>query len=101
MVLDPVTISPDATLGDALSLMKITEFQEFQLLKIIQKIIGILTNRDVRFAADKKQLVKEIMTKDNLVTAKASVSKVMLRHFCTKIKLKESLLLIMPIIALA
>ena len=33
MVLDPVTTSPDATLGDALSLMKITEFQEFQLLK--------------------------------------------------------------------
>ena len=40
-----------------------------------KQLVGILTNRDVRFATDKKQLVKDLMTKNNLITAKQGVSK--------------------------
>lgn len=76
MVLDPVTITPDASLGDALNLMKTYGISGIPVVKNgSRKLVGILTNRDVRFATDRKQLVKEIMTKDNLVTAKVSVSK--------------------------
>lgn len=76
MVLDPVTITPDASLGDALNLMKTYGISGIPVVKSgSKKLVGILTNRDVRFATDRKQLVKEIMTKDNLVTAKVSVSK--------------------------
>ncbi len=76
IVVDPVTITPDATLGDALQLMKEHNISGIPVVKSnSKKLVGILTNRDVRFASDKKQPVKELMTRDNLVTAKASVSK--------------------------
>lgn len=76
MVIDPVVITPDATLGDALTLMKNYGISGIPVVKEgSKKLLGILTNRDVRFATDKKQPVKEIMTKEGLVTAKANVSK--------------------------
>jgi len=75
MVLDPVTITPDATLGDALQLMKMYGISGIPVVKAgSKKLVGVLTNRDVRFATDKKQPVKELMTKENLITARASVS---------------------------
>ncbi len=76
MVLDPVTINPNATLAEALNLMKHYGISGIPVVKDgSKKLVGILTNRDVRFATDRKQLVKEIMTKDNLITAKVNVSK--------------------------
>ncbi len=76
MVLDPVTIAPDATLGDALSLMRNYGISGIPVVKNgSKKLLGILTNRDVRFATDKKQPIKELMTKDGLVTARPNVSK--------------------------
>jgi IMP dehydrogenase len=76
MVVNPVTIGPDETLADALNLMREFGISGIPVVKDgSKKLLGILTNRDVRFAHDKKQLVKELMTKDNLVTAKLGVSK--------------------------
>jgi IMP dehydrogenase len=76
MVVNPVTISPDATLGDALSIMGNYGISGIPVVKNgTNKLVGILTNRDVRFATDKKQPIKELMTKDGLVTAKANISK--------------------------
>ncbi len=76
MVLDPVTIAPDATLGDALHLMNNYGISGIPVVKSgSKKLVGILTNRDVRFATDKKQPIKELMTKDGLVTARSNVSK--------------------------
>ncbi len=76
MVLNPVTITPDATLGDALILMRNYGISGIPVVKSgTKKLLGILTNRDVRFATDKKQLVKELMTKDGLITARQNVSK--------------------------
>ncbi len=76
MVLDPVTITPDATLSDALNLMNNYGISGIPVVKNgSKKLLGILTNRDVRFATDKKQPIKELMTKDGLVTARPNISK--------------------------
>ncbi len=76
MVVNPVTISPNATLGDALEIMQNYGISGIPVVKEGgKKLVGILTNRDVRFATDKKQPVKELMTKDGLVTARSNISK--------------------------
>src|SRR5580692_11739209 len=73
MVVNPVTIQPDATLDDALTLMHEHRISGIPVVEgggngRAGKLVGILTNRDVRFATDKRQKVSELMTKDNLVT---------------------------------
>lgn len=76
IVINPLTINPDATLSDALEIMKNHGISGIPVVKNGSKqLLGILTNRDVRFASDKKQLVSELMTKKNLITAKTSISK--------------------------
>jgi IMP dehydrogenase len=77
MVVNPVTIGPDATLAEALGLMKSHSISGIPVVKANGggkgKLVGILTNRDVRFASDPAQKVSELMTKDRLVTVKESV----------------------------
>jgi IMP dehydrogenase len=78
MVVNPVTIHPEATLADALSLMK--EYRISGIPVVEQgsasahgKLVGILTNRDVRFATDPRQKISELMTKDGLITVREGV----------------------------
>jgi len=93
VVTNPVTITPDETLGDALSLMKEYGISGIPVVKQgSKKLVGILTNRDVRFAVDKKQPVKELMTKDNLITAKQGVSKHEARDLLHKNKIERIIL---------
>jgi IMP dehydrogenase len=76
IVINPHTINPDQTLADALRIMNDNGISGIPVVKNnSKKLVGILTNRDVRFAQDPKQLVKDLMTKDNLITAKVGVSK--------------------------
>ncbi len=79
IVLDPVTIEPDASLAEALELM---ETNQISGIPVVEKrnsadpkgrLVGILTNRDVRFASNMQQPVSELMTKDNLITVERSV----------------------------
>ncbi len=75
MVVNPVTIGPDATLADALALMKqygISGIPVVAAGATPGKLLGILTNRDVRFASDPSQKVAELMTRDKLVTVTES-----------------------------
>jgi len=79
MVVNPLTIGPDATLADALTLMKEAGISGIPVVEGGSatrpgKLVGILTNRDVRFATDPDQKVAELMTKDNLVTVREGVS---------------------------
>jgi IMP dehydrogenase len=79
MVVNPLTIGPDAMLSDALALMKDHGFSGIPVVtgaskNVPGKLIGILTNRDVRFATDPKQKVSELMTHENLVTVREGVS---------------------------
>ena len=64
MVVNPVTIMPNATLGDALSLMEAHKISGVPVVDADNKLVGILTNRDVRFARDHDLTVAELMTKD-------------------------------------
>lgn len=69
MIIDPVTLLVDATIGDALKLMKENKIGGIPVIDNGGKLVGILTNRDLRFETDYKKKVKEVMTKENLVTA--------------------------------
>ncbi|HVI50968.1 MAG TPA: IMP dehydrogenase [Candidatus Sulfotelmatobacter sp.] len=69
MVVNPLTIHPDQPLADALRLMEIHNFSGFPVVERgTGKLVGILTNRDVRFATNPSQPVSELMTKERLVT---------------------------------
>ena len=78
MVVNPLTMSPDATLAEALQLMADNRISGVPVVERSAngpgKLVGILTNRDVRFATDPKQKVSELMTKDRLVTVREHVS---------------------------
>lgn len=73
MILDPVTLHGDATVGDALAAMKEHKIGGIPVIDKDKKLVGIITNRDLRFQKNKKLLIKEIMTKDNLITAKDGI----------------------------
>ena len=68
VVSDPVTIGPDRTLADALGRMTKHKISGIPVVEDDGRLVGILTNRDVRFATDPDQPVRELMTRDNLVT---------------------------------
>ena len=79
MVVNPVTITPDATLADALALMDRHKISGIPVTEQktnggpAGKLVGILTNRDVRFAKQPEQPVHELMTSDRLITVSESV----------------------------
>src|SRR6266581_2873074 len=76
MVVNPLTIHPDETLADALRLMADNKISGIPVVERGNgKLVGILTNRDVRFASDPKQRVAELMTKKGLVTVTESVGR--------------------------
>ncbi len=75
MVVNPITISPNATLGDAQALMSQHRISGIPVVEQPGgKLVGILTNRDVRFAANPLQPVSELMTHDNLATVGLGVT---------------------------
>ncbi|WP_462247349.1 IMP dehydrogenase [Ekhidna sp.] len=73
MILDPVTLHIDATVSDAEAIMKENKIGGIPVVDKDNKLIGIVTNRDLRFEKKLKKPVKDIMTKENLVTATAEV----------------------------
>jgi IMP dehydrogenase len=78
MVVNPLTIEPTATLQEALDLMKENRISGIPVVERVRdhqpgKLVGILTNRDVRFATDPQQRVAELMTKDKLITVREGV----------------------------
>jgi IMP dehydrogenase len=68
MVVNPLTLPPDATLEQAWKIMDERKISGFPVIEKNGKLVGILTNRDMRFASDPKQKISELMTKENLVT---------------------------------
>lgn len=69
LIIDPVTLLENATIGDALRLMKENKIGGIPIIDASKKLVGILTNRDLRFETDKRKKVSEVMTKEKLVTA--------------------------------
>ena len=76
MVINPVTISPDQTLADALGLMHRYKISGIPVVHDkSNKLLGILTNRDVRFASNLEENVYQLMTRENLVTVTEGIDK--------------------------
>ncbi len=73
MIVDPITIEPDRRVSDALKLMNQYSISGVPVVKK-GKLVGILTNRDLRFEENMHQLVSNVMTKKNLVTVSANIS---------------------------
>ena len=73
MVVNPLTIRPDATLSEALGLMTENKISGVPVTENNGRLVGILTNRDVRFASNPDQKISELMTHENLVTVREAV----------------------------
>jgi IMP dehydrogenase len=69
LIIDPITLLQDATIGDALKLMKENKIGGIPIVDQNHKLVGILTNRDLRFETNNKRKVQEVMTSTNLITA--------------------------------
>jgi IMP dehydrogenase len=91
MVVNPITIAPDATLAEAQALMAHHRISGIPVTEANGKLVGILTNRDVRFAGNPKQPVSELMTKDNLATASIGVRHEEARHLLHQRRIEKLL----------
>ena len=69
LILDPITLKADATIGEALRIMRENKIGGIPIVDDQYKLVGILTNRDLRFETNYKQKISTVMTKDGLITA--------------------------------
>jgi len=92
MVMDPITIAPDASLEDALEIMALNRISGIPVTERGGKLVGILTNRDVRFADDMKQPVKDLMTSENLIKVYNDVDKEEARKLLHKHRIEKLLI---------
>ena len=69
MIRDPITLHPDNTIGDALNIMRNYSISGIPIIDEKHKLVGIITNRDLRFEPNKKLKVKNLMSYENLITA--------------------------------
>jgi IMP dehydrogenase len=74
MIIDPITLTKDKTVAHAKSLMKQYSIGGIPVINEIGELIGIVTNRDLRFEKDNSRLIADVMTKEHLVTAKEGTS---------------------------
>lgn len=74
MIVDPITMGPDKSIADALALMKRFSVSGIPIVDDQNKLLGILTNRDLRFLKETGQKISEVMTSKNLVTAPEGTS---------------------------
>lgn len=92
MVVNPITITPDRTLAEALEIMGRNKISGIPVIsKRSKRLVGILTNRDVRFAEDQRTPVKELMTKRGLITVPEGVSKEEARRLLHKHRIEKLL----------
>lgn len=90
MIRNPITLSPEKTVGDALDLMKKYRVSGIPIVENDERLVGILTNRDLRFEPNKRLKVTELMTKENLITAPLGTTlekaeKILQRHKIEKL----------------
>jgi IMP dehydrogenase len=93
MVVNPVTIYPDEPLANALALMSTRSISGIPVVeRRTRKLVGIITNRDVRFATDTRQPVSELMTREDLVTVQeGNVDQGEVRHLLHKHRIEKLL----------
>jgi IMP dehydrogenase len=74
LIIDPVTVNHEARIGDAMRIMREYKIGGIPVIDADRKLIGIVTNRDLRFQKDMNKAIVDVMTKDNLVTASAGIT---------------------------
>ena len=89
MIVDPVTLSPDKTVKDAMGLMKHHGIGGIPIVDQTGKLVGILTNRDLRFETDSTRKVSELMTSENLITTKENISLSQAKDILQKHKIEK------------
>src|SRR5262245_63614248 len=92
IILDPVTLRPDEPVSHAQEMMKAKNVSGFPITDASGKLVGILTRRDLRFLENSKQPIREVMTKDNLVTARGTVTLEEAERILTAKKVEKLLL---------
>ena len=95
MIYDPITIMRGKTVGDALDLMAEYHIGGIPVVGADNKLVGIVTNRDLRFQTDKSRKIDEVMTSENLVVTHQQVdlesaSKILLEHKIEKLPVVDS-----------
>jgi IMP dehydrogenase len=91
MVVNPITMTPDQTLAEALELMEANRISGIPVVEKSGKLCGILTNRDVRFAENPKQPVSELMTRENLATVGLGTSEDVARRILHQRRIEKLL----------
>ena len=91
MVVNPITMTPDQTLAEALELMQANRISGIPIVNNSGKLCGILTNRDVRFAESPRQKVSELMTKENLATVGLGTSEDVARRILHERRIEKLL----------
>ncbi|HXS38168.1 MAG TPA: IMP dehydrogenase [Flavipsychrobacter sp.] len=89
LIVDPITLQPEATVSDALKLMKDNKISGIPIIDKNHLLVGILTNRDLRFERNTKKKVSEIMTSENLVTAPAGTNMAKAEAILVKYKIEK------------
>ena len=74
MIIDPFTVTPDQKISDLFDLMKKYKISGFPVVDADKKLLGMITNRDLRFVSDHTKKVKDVMTSKNIVTAPEGTS---------------------------
>jgi IMP dehydrogenase len=89
MIRNPVTLSPLQTIGDALDMMKSYRISGIPVIDNEGRLVGILTNRDLRFEPNRKLLVKDLMTKENLIIAPVGTNLTQAEKILQKYKIEK------------
>ncbi|MBK9254177.1 MAG: IMP dehydrogenase [Saprospiraceae bacterium] len=89
MIMDPVTLTEDAKVKEALYLMKINKIGGIPVVDKSNKLVGILTNRDLRFEVVAERDITEIMTKDRLITAPKGTTLHQAKEILQKYKIEK------------
>ena len=90
MVVNPLTIHPDQTLAEARAMMAQHNISGFPVVERgTGRLVGILTNRDVRFATDPATRVQDLMTRDNLITVPSQVDHDAARHLLHRHRIEK------------
>ena len=74
MILDPITLHIESTVGDALKIMRENKIGGIPVVDSNKKLLGIVTNRDLRFQKDSKVSVEKVMTSGKLITAEEGIN---------------------------
>ena len=89
MILDPITLSEDASLFDALNLMSENKIGGIPVVNSLRELVGIITNRDLRFEKKLDRKVSEVMTSKNLITANEEVDLLLAEDILQKHKIEK------------